>query len=99
MFDTLLPQNVKKNSVLIIFLARTNIAVGKESRQSSTYNDSTSLFGPQHANDGKTSAHIVTKVDTCSHTEVNTRSYWWAVNLGQKYIIDSISIYNIMLAL
>lgn len=73
---------------------RTNIAVGKESRQSSTYNDSTSVFGPQHANDGKTSAHVLTKGDNCSHTEVNTRSYWWAVNLGQKYIIDSISIYN-----
>ena len=83
-------QNVKEISVLIIFLARTNIAVGKKSRQSSTYKDSTSLFGPQHANDGKTYA----LADVFSHTELNTKSCWWAVNLGPKYIIDSISIHN-----
>jgi len=81
--------------VPIIFSARSNIAVGKESYQSSIYQEMPSIYGPQHANDGNTNAFLfVTNDVSCAHTEVNTLPCWWAVDLGQKYVIDSISIYN-----
>ena len=84
-----------KKCVLIIFSARTNIAVGKESYQSSIYEGKPSKYGPQSANDGNTNAFVyATKDASCAHTKVNTPPYWWAVDLGQKYVIDSISIYN-----
>ena len=54
--------------------------------------DSTSEYGPLNAIDVKTGAFMLTKNDTCSVTKVNTLSYWWTVNLGQKYIIGSISL-------
>ena len=81
--------------VPIIFSARSNIAVGKESYQSSIYYEITSKYGPQSANDGKTNAFLSATEDaSCAHTKASTLSCWWAVDLGQKYVIDSISIYN-----
>jgi hypothetical protein len=84
-----------KKCVLIIFSARSNIAVGKESYQSSTYQERPSIYGPQRANDGNTNGILFSTNDvSCTHTKIDTLPYWWAVDLGQKYVIDSISIYN-----
>ena len=66
-----------QNSMLIIFSARTNIAVGKQSNQSSPNWNRISIYGPQKANDGKTYAVLDGINDTCSVTKLNTLPYWY----------------------
>ncbi|XP_063412896.1 uncharacterized protein LOC134695539 [Mytilus trossulus] len=75
---------------------RQNVALNKESRQSTTYHDRNLTGIAALANDGDTYQHYeITNVKVfCSHTLVNQQEQWWAVDLGQTYNINSVTIYN-----
>ena len=61
-----------------------NVALGKSSSQSSTFNN----FGPSLAVDGKNS--------TFSHTNIATSGnpVWWNVDLGNEFAIESVTVLN-----
>ncbi|CAG2257466.1 unnamed protein product [Mytilus edulis] len=68
-----------------------NVALGKESRQSSIRWNS-SLNGPLQANDG--SRNSISVGGGCSHTEFDTHNFWWAVDLEVEFIIEIVTIYG-----
>ena len=61
-----------------------NVALGKSSSQSSTFNN----FGPSLAVDGKN--------NTFSHTNIATSGnpVWWNVDLGNEFAIESVTVLN-----
>ncbi|CAC5419669.1 unnamed protein product [Mytilus coruscus] len=69
-----------------------NVALGKESRQSSIYWNLSLKYGPHLANDGK--RNTIFKDGGCSHTEVDTDVFWWAVDLEVESIIEILTIYG-----
>ncbi|CAC5419668.1 unnamed protein product [Mytilus coruscus] len=74
-----------------------NVALGKESRQDSTYKNTPLKFGPHLANDGKTDTTGVLNgilQGQCSHTLLDSSVFWWAVNLEVETVIERITIYG-----
>ena len=72
---------------------RQNIAIGRESRQSSEYENG--YRGAYWANDGNRNQTFHNPFGVyCSHTRSNEAEYWWAVDLGKIYSVDTITIYN-----
>ncbi len=70
--------------------ALTNLALGKPTKQSSTYSGTGVDQGPQHAVDGKTSGR---DPHDLIHTNYE-KNPWWRVDLGTKAAIEKIVIYN-----
>ncbi|XP_071169354.1 fucolectin-like [Mytilus edulis] len=75
---------------------RENVALNKESRQSSTHYEKGIPGVSSLANDGNKhqSLEIPYIQLFCTHTMVNELNYWWAVDLGQEYSINSVTIFN-----
>ena len=87
--------NSSKTYILYIFSAlKTNVALKKTSKQSSTAQP-TDYYGSHLANDG-----ILDQKDFlsggagCAHTGGNSNFQWWAVDLRNEYLIESITVYN-----
>ncbi len=65
-----------------------NVAFNKPTMQSSVG------WGgvPQRAVDGNTNGAY--GQDSCTHTKSSNRPHWWGVDMGIKYVVDSVKIYN-----
>jgi M6 family metalloprotease-like protein len=66
----------------------TNIAMGKTASQSSDYSSNAIA---SKANDGTTNGNF--NANSVSHTNYDSQA-WWAVNLGAKFDIQRVSIWN-----
>ncbi|XP_063435917.1 fucolectin-1-like [Mytilus trossulus] len=76
---------------------RDNVALYKDSRQSSTHYESGSPGSPFLATDGnKQQVAYQPPFDQlfCTSTITNDLTCWWAVDLGQEYSINSVTIFN-----
>ena len=70
-----------------------NIALGKQTFQSSDFSKAGHPSGPSNkAVDGITNQSVY-KGKSCSHTKNDTNA-WWTVDLGHFYEITSVKIYN-----
>ncbi|CAG2235536.1 unnamed protein product [Mytilus edulis] len=69
-----------------------NIALNKDTMQSSYFIPS---MGSSQANDGNREQNeLAIQSFICSHTLEDQTDYWWAVDLGQEFNINTIAIYN-----
>ncbi|CAC5416404.1 unnamed protein product [Mytilus coruscus] len=75
---------------------RANVALYRESRQSSIHYEKGLPSVSSLANDGN--RHQVYEIPHvqlfCSHTMCNEVNYWWAVDIGRVYNVNSVTIYN-----
>lgn len=73
-------------------LTEENVALNKETKQVSTFENNVTYFGPQLGNDGNL------KQDAgnggCAHVSYPEPVSWWTVDLGRVYNITMITIYG-----
>lgn len=86
------------NLIVISFntALRENIALNKDTKQSSTIADAANRPAISSlANDGNNEQNYnAPGGPVCSHTLADEANYWWALDLGQKYNINTLTIYN-----
>ena len=71
--------------------ALTNLALGKQTWQSSTYQIRTSNL----AVDGNANPNILTNPVTCITTNSGDFNTWWAVDLGTAYTVQGVLMTNV----
>ena len=72
-------------------VAETNVALNRPCNQISTYTNHYGAGACGRAVDGDTSSDIAD--ESCTHTE-RAAYAWWRVDLGQRHIIDRVTVYN-----
>ncbi|VDI12682.1 Hypothetical predicted protein [Mytilus galloprovincialis] len=75
---------------------RENIALNKDTLQSSTTTAEANRQAKSSlANDGSSEQNYKAPGGPfCSHTLADEANYWWALDLGQEYNINTMTIYN-----
>ena len=76
---------------LIPGIRDTNVALNRPCTHISSYSDNEGPAVCERAVDGDTSSDFAD--GSCTHT-LSEHHAWWAVDLGQSYFIDRVTVYN-----
>jgi hypothetical protein len=74
---------------LQVILKGSNVAIGKDATQSSTFKDK-AMYYASKAVDGNMNSFLHTGSDNCGG--------WWEIDLGDSFTIESIKILNMSLS-
>ena len=74
--------------------ALTNLALGKQTYQSSAWVDGNGQYTSNLAVDGNTNSKAVSTPITCSITMTEDFNTWWAVDLGTAYYVQGVLMIN-----